>query len=321
MGAIRPGSGGGGGASALGDLSDIGVMGEDIGQADDLTEVVTAMGGAAAVRTAIDVAQDGPTVTYTLGGTVTDYTADSAYAPSGLSAVTGGSVSGRLGAGIAGDVPYFTALYKSRVSVLARNANGLRLTIAAANSAGSPYPYADDGGALLIPLPVTGRDVQIDVRIATNIEAVGRAAGGTDTLSVQCLVVRDADTARPYVLAGINLNSYFPVLSGAIYEYYYVLASEGSFGTSPGTQLDVSSAGEGTSAGVTARDVRITIKGHTLKVETGPAGGSLTERAHYADVKALAWRGDLSLVLAFGQNQSTPAAYYAELRALTITPL
>ena len=319
MGAIRPGSGGGGGASALGDLSDIGVMGEDIGQADDLTEVVTALGGAAAVRTALDVAQDGPTVTYTLGGSPHDYTADSAYAPSGLSAVTGGSVSGRLGDGSA--VPYFTALYKSRVSALARNANGLRLTIAAANSAGSPYPYADDGGALLIPLPVTGRDVQIDVRIATNIEAVGRAAGGTDTLSVQCLVVRDADTARPYVLAGINLNSYFPVLSGAIYEYYYVLASEGSFGTSPGTQLDVSSAGEGTSAGVTARDVRITLKGHTLKIETGPAGGSLTSRAFYADVKAFAWRGDLALVLAFGQNQSTPAAYYAELRALTITPL
>lgn len=52
MGAIRPGSGGGG-VSALGDLSDIGTMGEDIAQADDLTDVVTAMGGAAAVRTAI----------------------------------------------------------------------------------------------------------------------------------------------------------------------------------------------------------------------------------------------------------------------------
>lgn len=54
MGAIRPGSGGGsGGASALGDLSDIGTMGEPIGQADNLTEVVTALGGASAVRSAI----------------------------------------------------------------------------------------------------------------------------------------------------------------------------------------------------------------------------------------------------------------------------
>ena len=66
MGAIRPGSGGGGGgASALGDLSDIGTMGEPVAQADDLTEVVTALGGASAVRTAISAAQDGaaPSVT------------------------------------------------------------------------------------------------------------------------------------------------------------------------------------------------------------------------------------------------------------------
>ena len=47
------------GASALGDLTDIGTMGEPIAQADNLTEVVTAMGGASAVRTAIDAAEDG----------------------------------------------------------------------------------------------------------------------------------------------------------------------------------------------------------------------------------------------------------------------
>lgn len=58
MTAMRPG-GGGGSVGALGDLSDIGTMGEPIGQADNLTEVVTAMGGALAVRTAIDAAEDG----------------------------------------------------------------------------------------------------------------------------------------------------------------------------------------------------------------------------------------------------------------------
>ncbi len=47
------------GASALGDLTDIGTMGEPIAQADNLTEVVTAMGGAVAVRAAIDAAEDG----------------------------------------------------------------------------------------------------------------------------------------------------------------------------------------------------------------------------------------------------------------------
>ena len=42
-----------GGATALADLSDIGTMGEPIAQADDLSEVLTAMGGASALRTAI----------------------------------------------------------------------------------------------------------------------------------------------------------------------------------------------------------------------------------------------------------------------------
>ena len=44
-----------GGASALGDLSDIGTMGEPIAQADNLTEVVTALGGASSLRTAMDL--------------------------------------------------------------------------------------------------------------------------------------------------------------------------------------------------------------------------------------------------------------------------
>jgi len=51
-------SGGGGGASSLGDLSDIGTMGEPIAQADNITETITAMGGASAVRAAIDASQD-----------------------------------------------------------------------------------------------------------------------------------------------------------------------------------------------------------------------------------------------------------------------
>ena len=54
-----------GGASALSDLSDIGAMGEPIAQSDNITEVVTALGGASAMRTAIDAAQVGaaPSVT------------------------------------------------------------------------------------------------------------------------------------------------------------------------------------------------------------------------------------------------------------------
>ena len=320
MGAIRPGSGGGGGASALGDLSDIGVMGEDIGQADDLTEVVTAMGGAAAVRTAIDVAQDGPTVTYTLGGTVTDYTADSAYAPSGLSAVTGGSVSGRLGAGIAGDVPYFSALYKGSIAALARNANGVRVTHTTANDVGNPWPYAAGGGTILIPL-VAPADVQIDLRYAVNTELIGRCTSGSDIVEAFLGLVRADHATRPYTIAGVWVVTLNAVNGGATSELAWGISTAGTF-TTTDTARDVSSAGQGTSAGVTVRDVRVVLKGATMEILTGPAGGSLTRYAYYADVQALQARDGLAVAAGLCQNQATPAAgYWIELRALTITPL
>lgn len=46
----------GAGASALGDLTDIGTMGEPIAESDNLAEVMTAMGGASAVRTSVQAA-------------------------------------------------------------------------------------------------------------------------------------------------------------------------------------------------------------------------------------------------------------------------
>lgn len=55
MTAMRPG-GGGGGASTLAALSDIGTMGLPVAQADNLTEVLAALGGASAVRTTVQAA-------------------------------------------------------------------------------------------------------------------------------------------------------------------------------------------------------------------------------------------------------------------------
>jgi len=320
MGIPWPAGGGGGGASALGDLSDIGTMGEPVAQADNLTEVVTALGGAAAVRTALDVAQDGATITYTLGGTVTDYTADSAYAPSGLTALTGTSVSGRLGDGTAGAVPFFSALYKGSIAALARNANGVRLTHATANSVGNPWPYVAGAPAIVIPLDAP-QDVQIDFRYAVNIEAIGRCTSGSDIVEAFVGLVRADPSTRPYTIAGVWVVTLNAVNGGATSELAYGLAVAGAF-TTTDTARDVSGAGEGTSAGVTVRDVRITLKGATVRVQIGPAGGALTEYLYYADVHALQARDGLSLVVSNCQNQSTPAAgHYVELRALTVTPL
>lgn len=318
MGAIRPGSGGGGGgASALGDLSDIGVMGEPVAQSDNLTEVVTALGGAAAVRTALDVAQDGATITYTLGGTVTDYTADAAYAPSGLT-TTGGfsstAVSGRLGDGV--EVPHFTAFRKSEIAALARNANGLRLTRVATNSGVlTTWPYGDAGAVIRIPLPRTLRDVQVDARLAVGMPVL--AAGGTDIMEALVGLVRHKDGARAYTLGGTWVYTYYSDFAGAPAEY----AWGPEFATTD-TLRDVSSAGEGTAGGVTVRDVRIILSGDTVEVLTGPAGGSLTRRAYYESVAELDVREGLAMVVSLTQLQATPAAgYYAELRSLVITPL
>lgn len=55
---------GGGGAApavsvAVGDLDDIGTVGDDVARANSVAEVVTALGGASSVRAAIDAAEDG----------------------------------------------------------------------------------------------------------------------------------------------------------------------------------------------------------------------------------------------------------------------
>ena len=316
MGAIRPGSGGGGGASALGDLSDIGVMGEDIGQADDLTEVVTAMGGAAAVRTALDVAQDGPTVTYTLGGSPHDYTAASDYALTGVTAVSGAST-GLLGG--ADGIPPFHALTKGSIAALARNSTGLRLTHATANSGTHSYPYADAAPTLRLPLSRLLTDVQIDLTFAVDLPT--RAAGGSDLVAAFAGVCRAATGARDYVLGGAWLVSHPPVHSSAPAELAWALSAAGGSRTTD-TARDVSAGGEGTSGTTTARGLRVILRGATVEVLTGPAGGSLTRRCYYSDPELVTARDGLALVVSLAQNRATPAAgYWIELRALTITPL
>ena len=315
MGAIRPGSGGGGGgASALGDLSDIGTMGEPVAQADNITEVVTALGGAAALRALLAAA---PTI-YSLDGDAHDYTLDSAYAPSGLTTVGGGDVSGRLGDGA--EVPYFTAAFTASIAALARNINGVRLTHSAANSAANPWPYVDAAPHLTIPLSRALVDVQIDITYAVNFDAVGRCTNGTDIVELFAGLTRTAAGARPYTLGGVWLVTLNAVNGGAPSELAYGIAAAGAYTTTDAVR-DVSSSGEGTSAGITVRDVRILLKGSTVEVRTGPAGDALTRRIYYAQIGDLAARDGLAVTFSLCQSQATPASYWSEFRKLTVTPL
>lgn len=311
--------GGSGAASvAVGDLSDIGTMGEDIAQADDLTEVVAALGGAAAVRTGIGAAASAATVTYTLGGATTDYTADAAYAPSGLTVASGSSVSGRLGDGTL--VPFFSAAFKGGIAALARNASGVRLTHTTANSASNPWPYADAVPHLTIPLSRDLIDFQVDFTYAANIDDI-RSASGSDIVETFVGITRHAVGQRPYTIGGVWLVTLVSVNGGAASELAYAIAAQGAYTTTE-TARDVSSSGEGTTGGATARDVRVVVKGPTIEVLTGPAGGALTRRVYYADISDLPPRDGLALVLSISQSKASPSAgRYVELRALTVTPL
>lgn len=307
-----------GGATALADLSDIGTMGEPIAQADNLSEVLTAMGGAAAVRTALDVAQDGATITYTLGGTVTDYTAASDYALTGVTVVSG-APSTRLGDGTS--VPHFHVLNRSAIAALARNSDGLRVTHVASNSATHSYPYAAGGATIRIPLARTLGDVQVDLRVAMNLAATP-AAGGTDLIETFTGLCRAQPLERDYVLGGVWINSSYPSIgSGTVLEYAYCLAAQAGY-RSDDTARDISSSGEGTTGGVSVRDVRVIVRGAVVEVWTCAAGGTLTRRIAYADPELVEGRNDLCVIVSITQNQATPqAGYYAELRSLTITPL
>ena len=305
----------GGGAIAAGDISDAGTVGVGLVQSETASDALTALGGAAALRALLDAV----VTTYTLGGSTTDYTAAAAYAPSGITAHTGTSVSGRLGDGT--DVPFFSVLGKGGVAALARNASGVRITHTAANTAANPWPYSSGSPALVIPLaPSTPRDVQVDLRVRVNFDAT-RAVTGTDTVEAFLGITRYAKGERDFTLGGVWIVTHYPLSSGAVSELAYALSPQ-STATTTETARDVSSAGEGTTAGITARDVRIVLKGPTVEVLTGPAGGSLTQRVYYADVAELHARDGLAVTLGISQNQATPlAGYYAQIEVLTVTPL
>ena len=316
MGAIRPGGGGGGGgASALGDLSDIGAMGEPIAQADNLTEVVTALGGASAVRTAISAAGLAA-LSYDFSGGAHDYTADSNYAPSSsTSTIRANAESALLGDGVT--VPKFHVFGRDFVSALARTTTpGLKVTMTSAN--GEQLLRTDSttesGANLLIPLPwwaIVIPDWTIDLTIATNLAATP-CTSGSDFASCRVGLLRYHESdGIPYTVCVADLYTYAGDASGTLKE---------------GRTLDGSSdtatniSGE-TSGGVNVRVIRIARSGALITLSTGPNSGSLTERRKILNYKRRVGISPLALCVGVGQGKATPSAgYYGELRALTITP-
>jgi hypothetical protein len=306
MGAIRPGNRGG--ATTLGDLTDIGVMGEPIAESDNLTEVMTALGGASAVRAAVL-----PSVSYALTGGAHDYTADSAYAGGG----TGNpyAISDLLGDGVA--VPKFEAMNTSIIAALTRTTvPSLRVQLNATNGAPwLPFDSATDGGASLLIRPPYWIERapawRVTLRVALNFPGVALAAGGTDYVAGRVGVVRyGASDGIAQTVAGVDIFSNFPDGSGEISEGHYV---DGT--TTYASRIVLT--GE-TSGGVNARDVRFTVSGSGVKVETATVGGGYTSRLHLRSVRRRGARGPLALGLSLGQSRATPiAGYWLEIRSLT----
>jgi hypothetical protein len=179
---------------------------------------------------------------------------------------------------------------------------------------------------MIIPLFGGLEDFQIDVTYATNIESVGRASGGSSYVMAKLALLRRTARYTDQVLPDYLMRHYLYSYAGDSPAYirercsvYGGPAAAGEYNTA----VDVSSAGEGTSGGVTARAVRIVVSGLALEVLTGPAGGSLTQRRYYSSARRMISREGLALSLALMQYQAggALAGYYAELRSLSVTPL
>ena len=106
MGAIRPGGSGGASSVAAADITDAGAVGVDLVQSAALADAVTALGGAAAVRTALSTGQtdsDTPQLTSSTGWTITAMAA-------GAGAIAGGAFTATIPVG----TTIYTGAYATR---------------------------------------------------------------------------------------------------------------------------------------------------------------------------------------------------------------
>lgn len=256
--------------------------------------------------------------TWTFAGGSLDYTAQSAYAPAGATSANRDE-SALLGDGTS--VPYFSVYGRDKVAALDRTtapSPSLRVTLT--NSNGEPLlrgtaAFTESGTNLLFWLPeslISLPKYRIDATIATNIPGA-TTPSGSDFMTARLGLLRwNTNNGTPETVCVVDNFCYGGTGSGAAHEACTLDGASAS-------AVNVSST---VSGGVVARDVRITVDGPHLKVETCEHGGSLSTRRSILDTRRRTGRTPYVLALTVGQVQATPLSnLYVELRALTITPL
>ena len=272
------------------------------GDVDETSADVSAMlaaANAAAALAALGAQSSTITTAYTLGGAAHDYTADAAYAPSGLSAAASTlTASGLLGDGTT--VPQFFALARNRIAALARTATGLRLTV---NSTSSQcIPTGEDGATIVVRLPPAD-DFTLDFTVESNCP--GFALGGSEYLITRTTVVQRGSGT---VLWGTP--------ESIVESYLFTQGTTTSFGV----WADSSNVSATVAAGIVKRSVRVIQSGCTLEVLDGPNVGSLTRRSFVSNYKLRGANQPLAaLILSLSGFQVAKSGCYLELQALSVT--
>ena len=241
----------------------------------------------------------GPSIAtaYTLGGAVTDYTVDAAYAPAGLGALAL-SASGDMGDGVT--VPRFFAVAKNRIAALARTATGIRLTVDSTSS--QCIPTGEDGATIVVRLP-SADDFPLDFTVESNCANYG-LAGGEYLITRTTVVQRGSGT----VLWGTP--------ESIAESYLYTLGAVTTFGVG-GSTTNVSAT---VAAGIVKRSVRVIQSGCTLEVLDGPDVGSLTRRSYTSQYKIRGAHQPLgALILSLSGLFVAKSGCYLELQALSVT--
>jgi len=253
---------------------------------------------AAAARAALGAQGTSIATAYTLGGAVTDYTVDPAYAPAGLGALAPLSASGDMGDGTT--VPRFFAVAKNRIAALARTATGIRLTVDSASS--QCIPMGEDGATIVVRLPAAD-DFTLDFAVESN--CANFSLGGAGYLITRTTVVQRG--------AGTQL---WGTAESVMESYLYTQGAVTTFGVSAST-TDVSGT---VAAGIVKRSVRVIRSGCTMEVLDGPTVGSLTRRSYTSQYKLRGANQPLAaLILSLSGFQVAKSGCYLELQALSVT--
>jgi hypothetical protein len=245
-------------------------------------------------------------VTYALGGSSYDFTADAEYAPTGIHAGET-NTSGALG-GNAMSLPVFNVVGRHRVAALARTATGLRMTAISVLNFDS-WLYASNGANLIFALPagIDWPHVVADVRLAANFASL-TAPTGSAYLRAAAGFLRATPESYGTRLVAANIRRKGDVNGAAV---GFVADTDQNASTSATADL---SGATYTSGGVTTVDLRLAVEGLTVSAGYGPPGGAITTAVSRSDSVR---RGPgVMFVVSLGSNYSNPAGAWLEVQSL-----